>query len=90
MIYFQDDALFETEMNISAEQISKYARPTYDAIWAMALSLRDVHNITEKGHFKKFNYKRNDMVLEFVRRMSSLNFMGISVNVYFRPETVIK
>ncbi|RZB39861.1 gamma-aminobutyric acid type B receptor subunit 2, partial [Asbolus verrucosus] len=66
--------LFEAELNIPRNEISKYARLTYDAIWAMALSLKDVQVVIEN----EFNYGRKDIVRKFVRRMSSLNFMGVS------------
>ena len=74
--YFQDSEKFETELQLSAHKISKYAGLTYDAVWAIALSLKDVYPLFEQ----EFNYGRSDIVCEFVRRMSSLNFMGVSVS----------
>ncbi|EFA01604.1 gamma-aminobutyric acid type B receptor subunit 2 [Tribolium castaneum] len=66
-----DNARFESKLNVS--KVSKYASLAYDAIWAMALSLKDVLDFGQE-----FNYRRSDIVCEFVLRMSSLNFMGIS------------
>lgn len=65
---------------MSLKNISKYAKQAYDAVWAMALVLREtqmrfwLHYI-----FEDFDYNRKDMVCWFVDKMSKMRFEGLSV-----------
>lgn len=69
--------------------LSRYAAQTYDAVWAMALSLNGAeikwkqwnHNnsSTIQPQLDHFDYTRYDMALEFFHQFSRLNFLGVSV-----------
>ncbi|KAK5644175.1 hypothetical protein RI129_008020 [Pyrocoelia pectoralis] len=74
---------FEDQLNISKTNISKYAPQTYDAIWTMALILRESTLCKYNGYLKKFNYSNPDMVKRFITSMESLKFIGISGPVKF-------
>lgn len=68
-------------LNIT-RNISKYAKHAYDAVWAMALSLRKVQLFYFDDILKQFTYRRRDMVEDFLYAMSSLRFNGVSVSVH--------
>lgn len=73
--------------------LSRYAAQTYDAVWAMALSLNGAeikwkqwkHNnsSTIQPQLDHFDYTRYDMALEFFHQFSRLNFLGVSVCTFF-------
>lgn len=72
----------------TSKHISKYVTHAYDAIWAMALSLRKVQHFYFDGILKQFTYRRRDMVDDFLFAMSSLSFTGMSVRLkqyFFEP-----
>ncbi|KAB0798802.1 hypothetical protein PPYR_06682 [Photinus pyralis] len=74
---------FEEQLNISKINVSKHAPQTYDAIWTMALILRESTLCKHSGYLTKFNYNNPDMVKKFVTSMASLKFIGISGPVKF-------
>lgn len=59
---------------------SRYEKETYDAVWAMSLSLRQ-SSVLRSVRLNDFTYKRKDMVNSFVKSMESLNFLGVSVSL---------
>ncbi|KAK4887533.1 hypothetical protein RN001_003804 [Aquatica leii] len=77
--------VFEEQLNISKMSISKYAPQTYDAIWAMALTLRQTILCKHDGYLKEFNYKDSTMLKQFVDAIESLKFVGISVSTFRGP-----
>lgn len=81
-----------SQLNVSQPQpppLSRYAAQTYDAVWAMALSLSGAeskwkqwkNNSTVKLQLDHFDYTRYDMALEFFHQFSRLNFLGVSVGI---------
>ncbi|KAF5280932.1 hypothetical protein FQR65_LT14919, partial [Abscondita terminalis] len=79
----QSNKLFEEQLNISKLTISKYAPQTYDAIWTMALTLRQTILCKHDGYLMEFNYKDSTMLKQFVTAIESLKFVGISGPVKF-------
>ncbi|GJQ84523.1 GABA-B-R3 [Trypoxylus dichotomus] len=77
-----DDGGFLNLLNLT-ENVSKYARHTYDAIWAMALSLRKVQYFYFRGILEQFTYRRRDMAEDFLFAMDSLKFNGVSGPIRF-------
>ncbi|XP_073821590.1 gamma-aminobutyric acid type B receptor subunit 3 [Musca autumnalis] len=68
--------------------VSRYAPQTYDAVWAIALSLRAAEDRWRKDpmqHSKldRFDYTRSDMATEFLQQMGKLDFLGVSGPVSF-------
>lgn len=64
----------------------------YDAIWTMALALRELQldydrranaSLAKRQSLADFNYARNDMAEELMRKISSLRFQGASGLVSF-------
>lgn len=81
--------------DVAAAVVSPYAPQTYDAVWSIALSLRDAEakwrlaamQRTKPGRpntttLADFHYQRTDMTAEFQRRLEHLSFMGVSVSSY--------
>lgn len=65
--------------------VSRYAPQTYDAVWAIALSLRGAEerwrrNATQHSKLDRFDYTRSDMASEFLQQMGKLDFLGVSVS----------
>ncbi|XP_030767211.1 gamma-aminobutyric acid type B receptor subunit 2 [Sitophilus oryzae] len=58
---------------------TKNARLAYDAIWTMALTLRESH----VGMLEDFNYNNKEMACLFVKTMRNLEFIGISGPIKF-------
>lgn len=65
---------------------SPYAPQTYDAVWSMALALREAEakwrttaTAVAAITLADFDYQRVDMSTEFQRRLEHLSFMGVSV-----------
>lgn len=77
----QTKEMFEMEMMKENVTISKYAPQTYDAIWAMALTMRNSLSCKAIGFLKSFSYGNVKMVDRFVSEMDSLTFVGISVSI---------
>lgn len=69
--------------------LSRYAAQTYDAVFAMALSLNGAeakwnqwkNNSSIQLQLDHFDYTRHDMALEFFHQFSRLNFLGVSVRI---------
>lgn len=66
--------------------LSRNVAQTYDAVWSMALVLREADikwKNASMSHLRldRFDYTRYDMALEFLHQFSRLNFSGISVSV---------
>lgn len=66
--------------------VSRYAPQTYDAVWAIALSLRAAEDRWRKDPMQqskldRFDYTRSDMATEFLQQMGKLDFLGVSVSV---------
>lgn len=72
--------------------MSPYAPQTYDAVWSIALALRDSeaawrrrrrlqppHANASTPTLADFDYSRKDMAVEFLRRLERLSFTGVSV-----------
>ncbi|XP_047002677.1 gamma-aminobutyric acid type B receptor subunit 2 [Schistocerca americana] len=78
------NAHFVEEFSRRALPVSPYAPQTYDAVWAIALTLRAAHRrwagATTVRHF---DYSRRDMAQEFLRQMGRLSFLGVSGPVSF-------
>lgn len=83
-----------SQMNVSQSQpVSRYAPQFYDAIWAMAMSLNGAevkwkqwkqnNSSTIQPQLDHFDYTRYDMALEFFHQFSRLNFLGVSVCIFF-------
>lgn len=102
----QTNAMFVDELNsqLNVSQplpLSRYAAQTYDAVWAMALSLDGAEikwkqwkqkNSSTIPQLDHFDYTRYDMALEFFHQFSRLNFLGVSVCTLFaqKPHVVHK
>ncbi|XP_058977102.1 gamma-aminobutyric acid type B receptor subunit 2 [Musca domestica] len=68
--------------------VSRYAPQTYDAVWAIALSLRAAEDRWRKDPMQqskldRFDYTRSDMATEFLQQMGKLDFLGVSGPVSF-------
>lgn len=76
-----------SQLNVSQPPpLSRYAAQTYDAVWAMALSLSGAetkwkNNSSTQLQLDHFDYTRYDMALEFFHQFSRLNFLGVSVRI---------
>lgn len=75
-----------TQLNVP-KPISKYAPQTYDAVWAIALALKNSEEHWKRESLKtsklnKFDYTRYDMALEFLHQFGRLNFLGVSVSFF--------
>lgn len=79
--------------DVAADVVSPYAPQTYDAVWSIALALREAEakwrlaamQRTKPGRrntttLADFHYQRTDMTAEFQRRLEHLSFMGVSVS----------
>lgn len=77
------------QLNVSQPPpLSRYAAQTYDAVWAIALSLNGAeakwkqlksNSSSTQLQLDHFDYTRYDMALEFFHQFSRLNFLGVSV-----------
>ncbi|TMW45938.1 hypothetical protein DOY81_008982 [Sarcophaga bullata] len=68
--------------------VSRYAPQTYDAVWAIALSLRGAEerwrkDAMQQSKLDRFDYTRSDMASEFLQQMGKLDFLGVSGPVSF-------
>lgn len=83
----------KAQLNVSKPPLlSRYAAQTYDAVWAMALSLNGAedkwkqwnqnNSSTIQPQLDHFDYTRYDMALEFFHQLSRLNFLGVSVCIF--------
>lgn len=66
------------------QSLSRYAAQTYDAVWSIALVLREAETKWKKDatiqiQLDRFDYTRSDMAFEFLQQFSRLNFSGVSV-----------
>lgn len=77
-----------SQLNVSQlPPLSRYAAQTYDAVWAIALSLSGAeakwkqwkNNSSPLLQLDHFDYTRYDMATEFFHQFSRLNFLGVSV-----------
>nr|CAI5822291.1 unnamed protein product [Callosobruchus analis] len=71
---------FEEALNISKSHISQHATQSYDAVWAIALTLR--HNWLVR--LEDFQYTDKDLVCKWMRTMESLKFIGLSGPLKFK------
>jgi gamma-aminobutyric acid type B receptor len=100
----QTKVRFEEElaaMNIT-EPYSRNILTTYDAIWSMALVLKNAEELwrnesqayalREHKRLNQFDYNRADIANDFVRQFSRLKFQGISVSSmeFFKSNLIIK
>ncbi|CAH0561231.1 unnamed protein product [Brassicogethes aeneus] len=77
-----NEVLFKESLNVTSH-ISKYAKQTYDAIWAMALSLRKYQEYSYLDVLNKFHYKRKDMVRVYLLSAGcSLTFGSMFAKTY--------
>ena len=67
--------------------MSELAAQTYDAVWALALALRNAQrawlgatNSQASPRLHHFHYGRADMAREILRQVALLNFTGVSVS----------
>lgn len=87
----QTNSLFERElssMNVS-KPFSRFVHTTYDAVWSIALALKNAEQswrneskVNKKRKRKKldfFDYTRKDFAKDFVEQFRRLKFQGISV-----------
>ena len=85
--------LLQTNEEFTAElkhtNISKYARHTYDAVWAMALTMKKCQEKYPNVQLNKFTYKSRDLVEKLYDIMGSLRFTGVSVSNLFSFSTKI-
>ncbi|CAH2077063.1 unnamed protein product, partial [Iphiclides podalirius] len=86
--------MFHREMEGAGFPISPFAPHTYDAVWAMALTLSKAEllwrsqaesNITKASNLGLgfFDYDRKDMAEEFLNQLANLSFLGVSGPVSF-------
>ncbi|ERL93353.1 hypothetical protein D910_10645 [Dendroctonus ponderosae] len=69
----------EDKSAIPVGRMSKYAKQSYDAIWAMSLSLA-ASNI---GSFEQFSYSNRQVGRSFFETMRKLKFVGLSGPIRF-------
>lgn len=67
----------EDKSAIPVRRVSKYAKQSYDAIWAMALSLA-ANNF---GALEQFSYSNRKVGRRFFETMRKLKFVGLSVHI---------
>lgn len=85
--------MFHREMEGAGVSVSPFAPHTYDAVWAIALSLSKAEQIwrstevntnstkeTSKLGLGFFDYDRKDMAEEFLSQFANLSFLGVSVS----------
>lgn len=88
-----------SQLNVSQPSpLSRYAAQTYDALWAMALSLNGAevkwkhwkqnNSSTIQPQLDHFDYTRYDMALEFFHQFSRLNFLGVSVCIFVNHDVI--
>ncbi|XP_063357880.1 gamma-aminobutyric acid type B receptor subunit 2 [Cydia amplana] len=91
--------MFHREMAAAGVAVSPYAPQTYDAVWAIALTLSKAEQLWRnldmthyngtllKGGAKMglshFDYNRKDMAKEFLSQLANLSFLGVSGPVSF-------
>ncbi|XP_073949061.1 gamma-aminobutyric acid type B receptor subunit 3, partial [Choristoneura fumiferana] len=91
--------MFHREMAAAGVSVSPFAPQTYDAVWAIALSLskaeqlwRSLEMTHHNGTLLKggamlglshFDYNRKDMAEEFLNQLANLSFLGVSGPVSF-------
>lgn len=74
-----------SSFSLGATIVSRYAPQTYDAVWAIALSLRGAEerwrkDAMQQSKLDRFDYTRSDMAGEFLQQMGKLDFLGVSVS----------
>lgn len=74
---------FEAQLQFFNVTVSKYAPQTYDAIWSMALTIRNSISCRSSQYLSRFNYKDSSMLNDFISHMETLSFRGISGSVRF-------
>lgn len=77
-----------TKTTRSPSVVSRYAPQTYDAVWAIALSLRGAEerwrkDAIQQSKLDRFDYTRSDMASEFLQQMGKLDFLGVSVSLCY-------
>ncbi|XP_065355456.1 gamma-aminobutyric acid type B receptor subunit 2 [Calliphora vicina] len=77
-----------SDTSTTAAVVSRYAPQTYDAVWAIALSLRGAEerwrkDAMQQSKLDRFDYTRSDMASEFLQQMGKLDFLGVSGPVSF-------
>ncbi|CAK1600618.1 unnamed protein product [Parnassius mnemosyne] len=88
--------MFHREMERAGVPVSPFAPHTYDAVWAIALSLskaellwrssETLNNTSSKSSrlgLGQFDYDRKDMAEEFLNQFANLSFLGVSGPVSF-------
>ncbi|KPI92958.1 Gamma-aminobutyric acid type B receptor subunit 2 [Papilio xuthus] len=86
--------MFHREMEGFGVAVSRFAPHTYDAVWAIALTLsraellwRNAETLNTTGNrplsLSHFDYDRKDMAEEFLNQFANLSFLGISGPVAF-------
>lgn len=79
-----------TTSSTQSSVVSRYAPQTYDAVWAIALSLRGAEerwrkDAMQQSKLDRFDYTRSDMASEFLQQMGKLDFLGVSVSQNLVP-----
>lgn len=75
--------------------MSPYAPQSYDAVWSMALAMREAEakwrRRSGRGRptttLADFDYTRTDMTQEFQRQLERQSFMGVSVSAHCVSQT---
>lgn len=80
----QTNESFERKLREANVSMSILAKETYDAIWAMSLTLKRVQEMNFNLSFSHFTYQRRDLLELFLSKMSALKFMGISVGNFVK------
>ncbi|KAI8422802.1 hypothetical protein MSG28_006547, partial [Choristoneura fumiferana] len=94
-IFCETNEMFHREMAAAGVSVSPFAPQTYDAVWAIALSLskaeqlwRSLEMTHHNGTLLKggamlglshFDYNRKDMAEEFLNQLANLSFLGVSM-----------
>ncbi|KAJ8984969.1 hypothetical protein NQ317_007839, partial [Molorchus minor] len=78
-----DNDEFENSINTTKEHISKYARQAYDAVWSIALALKEAEIYNYANPIEEYYYNRKDMVCRWAEKLGNLRFIGLSGPVKF-------
>ncbi|CAG2062771.1 unnamed protein product [Timema podura] len=77
--------MFQEELEVLGLPTTRFAPQTYDAVWAIALALREAQVKWRRAFprgptLSHFDYGRRDMAEEFLMHLGQLNFLGVSVS----------
>ncbi|GAB6027300.1 Metabotropic GABA-B receptor subtype 3A [Chamberlinius hualienensis] len=84
----RDNEDFVKELRKSSVKLTKFVPQTYDAVWAIALTLQRAQSYWNFS-LREFNFRRHDMANVFRNFMGNLSFEGVSGLVSFKgPDRV--